>query len=63
MKRKSIYKVKIYNADYTTIFFLADNKLDAIHLYEKYMEEKYSKDFMDENQDFDVEFVDFAYYV
>ena len=63
MKKKCVYKVTVCNGDRTTIWFLADTQLEAIHMYEQYMKENYAKDFLDENQNFYVEFVNYVYYV
>ncbi len=61
MERKSLYKVTIYNADRTTIYVIAKNKLDATFKYQQYMKDHYHKDFMDENQDFEIDFEDYVY--
>lgn len=61
MNKKSIWKIIIYNDDRTTIYVIADNKLQAIKKYETYVDEHYYRDFIDETMDFDVEFVDYAY--
>ena len=61
MERKSLYKVTVYNADRTTIYVIAKNKLDATFKYQQYMKDNYLKDFMDENQDFEIEFEDYVY--
>lgn len=61
MERKSLYKVTIYNEDRTSIHVIAKNKLDATFKYNEFMKQNYSKGFIDENQDFEIEFVDYAY--
>lgn len=61
MERKSLFKVTIYNEDRTSIHVIAKNKLDATFKYNEFMKQHYSKGFLDENQDFEIEFVDYAY--
>ena len=61
MERKSLYKVTIYNGDRTTIHLIAKTKLDASVKYGEYVKEHYHKDFIDEFQDFEIEFVDYVY--
>lgn len=61
MERKSLFKVTIYNGDRTSIHIIAKNKLDATFKYNEFMKQNYSKGFIDENQDFEIEFVDYAY--
>ena len=61
MERKSLYKVTIYNGDRTTIYVIGKNKLDATFKYNEYMKKNYHKGFLDEEQDFEIEFVDYVY--
>ena len=61
MEKKSLYKVTIYNGDRTTIHVIAKNKLDASFKYGEYVKDNYHKDFLDEFQDFEIEFVDYVY--
>lgn len=61
MERKSLYKVTIYNGDRTSIHIIAKNKLDATFKYNEFIKQNYSEGFLDENQDFEIEFVDYAY--
>ena len=61
MTKKNLYKVTIFNGDRTTIHILAKNKLDASFKYGEWVKEHYEKDFIDEFQDFEIEFVDYVY--
>jgi len=61
MQTKSLYKVVIYNKDRTTIYIVAKSKLDAHCKYSDYIKENYSKDFIDEYQDYILEFIHYIY--
>lgn len=61
MIKKSIYKITIYNNDKTTIYIVADNKLKANNIYEEFVKEHYKEGFIDEYQDFKIEFYTYAY--
>ena len=61
MERKFIFKVKIHNADATTIFVIAKNKMDAMYKYADWLKERGKEGWADETTDFDIEFVDWAY--
>ena len=61
MEKKSLFKATIYNEDRTTIHIIAKGTLDASVKYGKYVEENYSKGFIDEFQDFEIDFVDYVY--
>jgi len=61
MEKKNLYKVTIYNSDRTTIFVIAKNKLDASFKYGDYVKENRVEDFIDEFQDFEIDFVDYVY--
>ena len=61
MNEKKIYKITILNDDMTTIKVIADNKVSAVCVYQKFIEENFSKGFIDEDQDFKVESDGIAY--
>lgn len=61
MERKNLYKVTIYNDDSTTIHFVAKNKLDATFKYSDWVKKNNSPGFIDENKEFEIEFVDYVY--
>ena len=61
MDKKNLYKITIYNEDRTSIFIIAQNKLDAVHKYSDWVKNNYSEGFIDENQDFEVDFIDYVY--
>lgn len=61
MKKKSIYKIHIYNDDGTTIYVIATTKLDASFKYAEWVKEQ-GKDYdVDETTDFEIEFALCAY--
>lgn len=61
MDRKNLYKITIYNDDRTSVYIIAQNKLDAVHKYSDWVKNNYLEGFIDENQDFVVEFIDYVY--
>ena len=61
MEKKSIYKVRIYNADATAIHFVAKSKMDAMYKYAEWLKENGEEGWIDETSDFDIEFQDYAY--
>ena len=61
MDKKNLYKITIYNEDRTSILIVAQNKIDAVHKYSDWVKNNYSKGFIDENQDFEVDFIDYVY--
>ena len=61
MDKKNIYKITIYNEDRTSILIVAQNKIDAVHKYSDWVKNNYSEGFIDENQDFEVDFIDYVY--
>ena len=61
MQRKSLFKVTIYNDDRTTVHVIAKHKLDASVKYGEYIKEHYAEGFIDEYQDFEIDFVDYVY--
>lgn len=61
MDRRNLYKITIYNDDRTSIYIVAQNKIDAVHKYSDWVKNNYLEGFIDENQDFVVEFIDYVY--
>lgn len=61
MDRTNLYKITIYNDDRTSVYIIAQNKLDAVHKYSDWVKNNYLEGFIDENQDFVVEFIDYVY--
>lgn len=61
MDKKNLYKITIYNDDRTSILIVAQNKIDAVHKYSDWVKNNYSEGFIDENQDFEVDFIDYVY--
>lgn len=61
MNEKKIYKITIFNDDLTTIRVIANNKVGAVCVYQKYIEENFSEGFIDEDQDFKIESDGIAY--
>ena len=61
MDKKNLYKITIYNEDRTSILIVAQNKLDAVYKYSDWVKNNYSEGFIDENQDFEVDFIDYVY--
>ena len=61
MDRKNLYKITIYNENRTSIYIIAQNKLDAVRKYSDWVKNNYSEGFIDENQDFEVDFIGYVY--
>ena len=61
MDRTNLYKITIYNENRTSIYIIAQNKIDAVHKYSDWVKNNYSEGFIDENQDFEVDFIDYVY--
>lgn len=61
MDKKNLYKITIYNEDRTSILIVAQNKLDAVYKYSDWVKNNFSEGFIDENQDFEVDFIDYVY--
>lgn len=61
MERKSLFKVTIYNEDRTSIHFIANNKIDATGKYQKWIHDHFYRGLYDEDQDFELVFVDYVY--
>ena len=61
MDRTNLYKITIYNENRTSIYIIAQNKIDAVHKYSDWIKNNYSEGFIDENQDFEVDFIDYVY--
>ena len=61
MDRTNLYKITIYNDDRTSVYIIAQNKLDAVHKYSDWVKNNYLEGFIDENQDFEVDFIDYVY--
>ena len=61
MDKKNLYKITIYNDDRTSILIVAQNKIDAVHKYSDWVKNNYSEGFIDKNQDFEVDFIDYVY--
>ena len=61
MDRTNLYKITIYNENRTSVYIIAQNKLDAVHKYSDWVKNNYLEEFIDENQDFEVDFIDYVY--
>ena len=61
MDRTNLYKITIYNENRTSIYIIAQNKLDAVHKYSDWIKSNYAEGFIDENQDFEVDFIGYVY--
>lgn len=61
MERKSVYKVTVSNDDLTTVMFIANNKIDAIDKYKRWIKDNYYQGFIDEYMDFEIVFLGYAY--
>ena len=61
MDRTNLYKITIYNENRTSVYIIAQNKLDAVHKYSDWVKNNYLEEFIDENQDFEVDFIGYVY--
>ena len=61
MDRTNLYKITIYNENRTSVYIIAQNKLDAVHKYSDWVKSNYSEGFIDESQDFEVDFIGYVY--
>ena len=61
MKEIAIYKVKIHNPDRTSICFVAKSKLDTTYRYADWVKEKGEMFGVNENTDFEIEFLTYAF--
>lgn len=61
MDRTNLYKITIYNENRTSIYIIAQNKIDAVHKYSDWIKSNYSEGFIDENQDFEADFIGYVY--
>ena len=61
MDRTNLYKITIYNENRTSVYIVAQNKIDAVHKYSDWVKNNYSEGFIDENQDFEVDFIGYVY--
>lgn len=61
MDRTNLYKITIYNENRTSVYIIAQNKIDAVHKYSDWVKNNYLEGFIDENQDFEVDFIGYVY--
>ena len=61
MDRTNLYKITIYNENRTSIYIVAQNKIDAVHKYSDWVKNNYSEEYIDENQDFEVDCIGYVY--
>ena len=61
MDRTNLYKITIYNENRTSVYIIAQNKIDAVHKYSDWIKNNYSEGFIDEIQDFEVDFIGYVY--
>lgn len=61
MVRKNLFKVTIFNDDRTTIYIIADSKLDATFKYAEWLKKLGKTYKAEETTDFDIEFEDYVH--
>ena len=61
MDRTNLYQLTIYHANRTSSYIIGQNKLDAVHKYSDCVKNNYSEGVIDENQDFEVDFIGYVY--